>query len=305
MQIYEAELKASPKQKARKALVKLGLKPYYFNLAVNAEIEDKKYAIYDEPSPVLLAKLLDRVIKTPNRDDRYKLLLEPVPYPTASNSQDKPELWFDYIDGLTSKDIVRGIAETAHHLLPEGRSTWEDAVDLGAGVGYLGAALIGRNDSHRVADSVTLVDISPELLNVAQTRYGTDIQTVQADVTKLPFDDGSFDLAASTGLVYSFGSELQAPYFKEVSRILRPGGIYLDGDYSGGRRYSKARSAARLQLEQLVQMHVSLESPFDPLGDVEDKAAYFDQFGLKLSYEQYKDAQANTDVSIRVLQKTA
>jgi len=305
MQTYEAEPKASPKQKARIMLAKLGVGPYYANLAVQAEIQDKHHGISDEPSPWAMAKLLDRISEAKTTEDRYKLLLEPVPYPEGVSKEGKPELWFDYIDWMTSEDIVQAMNKTSLSVLPENQALWHDAVDLGAGIGYLGASLVGKNGSPRVAESVTLVDLSPTLLKVAENRYGAVMKQVVADVTKLPFADGSFDLAASAGLVYSLGTEMQDTFFKEVSRILKPVGVYMDGDYQGSTRHTKALTVARFQLEGLVQMTAALETPFDPLIDIEDKAAYFEQFGLKLSYRDYVDEQTKNSIQIRILEKQA
>jgi len=307
MQLHEAEpaLKASPKQTARILLAKLGVGPYYARLGVEAEIADRQLGILDEPSSKDLTKLLKQVIDARTMEDRYKLLLQPVPYPNKDSKPDRPELWFDYIEELTSEDIVEGIGKTALELLPQDKSTYDKAVDLGAGIGYLGATLIGSNKLPRVADSVTLVDVSPAMLAAAADRYGPVMDQVQADVTKLPFADQSFDLIASAGLVYGLGTELQEPYFKEVSRILQPGGIYLDGDYLGGHRHSSARSVPRLQLGYLVKAHASLEMPFDPLVNVKDKAAYFEQFGLKLSYKEYVDDTSGNNIQIRILKKTS
>lgn len=305
MQIHEAEPKASPKQKARIMLAKLGIGPYYANLAVQAEIQDKHRGISDEPTPRALAELLDKISEAKTTEDRYKLLLEPVPYPKGVSVEGKPELWFDYIDWMTSEDIVQAMNKAALSALPKDRLLWQDAVDLGAGIGYLGASLVGKNGLPRVAESVTLVDLSPTLLKVAENRYGTEMEQVAADVTKLPFADKSFDLAASAGLVYSLGTETQAPFFKEVSRILKPGGVYIDGDYLGATRHTKARTVPRFQLETLIQMTTALETPFDPLVDIKDKPAYFEQFGLKLSYRDYVDEQTKNTIQIRILEKQA
>lgn len=303
MQIHEAEPKASPKQKARLMLARLGIGPYYASIGVRAEILDKHHGITDEPSARSMVELINRIDNADSMEERYKILTEPVPYPKGISKQDKPELWFDYIDWMTSEDIVQAINKTASSLLSEGKPTWNNAIDLGAGIGYLGANLIGKNDSPRVAESVTLVDLSPTLLKVAEKRYGPEMKQVVADVTKLPFDDETFDLVTSAGLIYSLGPEMQAPFFKEVSRILSPGGVYLDGDYLGPYRHSKARTVPRFQLETIVQMSAALETPFNPLFEVEDKTAYFEQFGLKLSYRDYVDEQTKNTIQIRILEK--
>jgi ubiquinone/menaquinone biosynthesis C-methylase UbiE len=166
--------------------------------------------------------------------------------------------------------------------------------------------LIGKDKLPRIADSVTLVDLSPTLLKVATDRYGSDMDQTLADVTELPFADQSFDLITSGGLIYSLGTIRQEPYFEEVSRVLRAGGIYLDGDYlPGSPRHIKAGSVERFQLEWLIKSHAFLEPPFDPLEDVEDKAAYFEKFGLKLSYKEYLDETFQNRIQIRILEKAA
>lgn len=305
MQLPQADRapKTSNKQKIKLALANLGIGPYYTRIGIDAEIADKQFGIVDEPSTKSMVELLNKVTKARTSEEKYGLLVQPVPYPNHEPGSQRPELWFDYIDELTSVDIIEGIGKTAIELLPIGKSSWHQALDLGAGTGYLGATLIGEKGLPRVADSVTLVDSSSTMLNVAADRYGSKMDCVQADVTKLPFADQSFDLVTSAGLVYGLGAELQKPYFKEVSRILQPNGIYLDGDYIGGNKHSKSKTIPRIKLEWLIKAHAALEMPFDPLIEIEDKVSYFQQFGLDLSYSNYKDAGTGNDIQIRILQK--
>ena len=76
---------------------------------------------------------------------------------------------------------------------------------------------------------VTVVDISGEMLELdrlAAGRYGFEVKTIQANMQHMPMlADQSFDLVihpVSTCYVPDI-----APVFREVSRVLRPGGLYV------------------------------------------------------------------------------
>ncbi len=73
---------------------------------------------------------------------------------------------------------------------------------------------------------------------------GIKINWIQADASKMPFPDESFDLVFSTYVVGAMGGKVHGPqivegYAKESARVLKPGGehitldFYLDGKYMG------------------------------------------------------------------------
>ncbi len=310
-------------QKARIFLArKLGIGSVFTRAAVEAEISDRHNPELwaQHPSPKALLELYERVSKAATTEDRYEILAEPVAYPPENDNPDRAELWFDYIEELTSKDIIQGIAETALERLPAGKQLYERAADLGGGTGFLSSTLLGKGSTPKVAESVTLVDQSPALIKVADERYGPDLETVLGDVTQMPFPDETFDLMTSSGLVYSLEPEQQAPYFREVSRLLQSGGLYLDGDYSGSSRAIQGgRTFDRHTLQFFIAMAVSREYPFDPLdfdefgnnpqmplifNGAKDYTEFFEQFGLKLSYKEYADKQSGNNIRIRILEKT-
>ena len=102
----------------------------------------------------------------------------------------------------------------------------ERALELGTGTG-VGALLIAREFPRC---SVRGVDISVPMIEQAQERIGLDpearVSFRVADASKLPFDDGSFDLVAQLNL---------PPFLDETARVLRPGGYFVTATSWGQR----------------------------------------------------------------------
>jgi SAM-dependent methyltransferase len=75
-----------------------------------------------------------------------------------------------------------------------------------------------------VARSTTGIDLSPEAVERAQGRH-PDIAAQEADVRRLPFEDGSFDLVVSLSTLDHLASVAQiAAAIEELARVLAPGG---------------------------------------------------------------------------------
>jgi len=268
-------------------------------LVVRAEIADRINSDTADPeiSPRALADFFLTMLHTPP-DKAYGLLAQPVPAVDAKEHSGR--VWFDAIEGLTNHSIVQSVAAQARRLAPPDKSRWEHAADLGAGTGELGKLLLDDGSGGRIADQVTLVDRTPELLGVAARRYGDAMNYVRGDVLQLPFADESFDLMTSGGLVHSLGSAVQNAYFGEVSRLLKPGGVYLDGDQHEGPRVT--RNPGRSRLSRLIMWEASgLEIMGDPLHGV-DKESYFSEFGLAFS-EQILEHPGVEPITLRILQK--
>ncbi len=105
--------------------------------------------------------------------------------------------------------------------------------ELGCGGGRNAAALLQRFPSSQVV----ALDYSEEAvqktadLNRDAVASGR-CRTVQGDVSHMPLDDGSFDLACAFETVYFWPGPTKS--FAEVSRILKPGGIFLIVNESDG-----------------------------------------------------------------------
>jgi ubiquinone/menaquinone biosynthesis C-methylase UbiE len=97
----------------------------------------------------------------------------------------------------------------------------ERALDSGTGTGTLALALAP------LVREVVGVDIVPELLEYARRDAPSNVTFVEGDATKLPLEDGSFDLACSRRTFHHIARpELAAA---ELTRVTAPGGrIFVD-----------------------------------------------------------------------------
>jgi SAM-dependent methyltransferase len=101
-------------------------------------------------------------------------------------------------------------------VLPSGD---ERALDAGCGAGALALALAP------LVLEVVGVDRVPELLDLARERAPENTSFVEGDVTKLPFEDGSFDLAGTLRTLH----HVHRPELvvAELGRVTRLGGRVL------------------------------------------------------------------------------
>jgi SAM-dependent methyltransferase len=117
-------------------------------------------------------------------------------------------------------------SEDVYHLLHRWTGqTRSSILDLGCGLGRhsLLFALYGFD--------VTALDASESglrRLEAAAARLGLSVHTVHADLTKLPFDAGSFDFVLAYHSIYHVDSEGMAAAMNELHRILKPASeVYL------------------------------------------------------------------------------
>src|SRR5215208_1777867 len=101
----------------------------------------------------------------------------------------------------------------------------ERAVDVGAGTGALAFALAP------LVREVVAVDASPELIAAARPHAPANATFVEGDATRLPFERGEFDLAATLRVLHHVPRpELVVA---ELARVVRPGGTVLVVDQLG------------------------------------------------------------------------
>lgn len=104
-------------------------------------------------------------------------------------------------------------------------------VDAGAGPGYLSIELAKITNLQ-----VYALDIDPEAIeiakkNIAAAGLSEKIKPVLANVEKMPFPNNFADLVVSRGSFIFWKNKVQA--FKEVKRILKPGGVAFIGGGMG------------------------------------------------------------------------
>lgn len=103
-----------------------------------------------------------------------------------------------------------------------------EAVDVEAGARVLDVACGNGNATLAAARrgcNVTGLDYVPELLRRAAARAqaeGLELQLVEGDAERLPFEAGQFDVALSTyGIMFAPDQEQAA---REIARVVKPGG---------------------------------------------------------------------------------
>ena len=94
---------------------------------------------------------------------------------------------------------------------------YQHAADIGGGFGRFPAVLT------EYADRVTLVDPSTQQLDLSREIFpGQPFERRLAEAAKLPFDDGSIDLAIMVRVLHHLPDP--ANELAELARVLRPGG---------------------------------------------------------------------------------
>lgn len=93
------------------------------------------------------------------------------------------------------------------------------------------------------------VDLSAEALGVARSKLGARGVYLQADLTSLPIQTGSVDAVTCNHVIYQIPADQQAAVFKELWRVLKPGGIAVIV-------YWWRDTPLQWRLEQLARMFV-------------------------------------------------
>ena len=105
----------------------------------------------------------------------------------------------------------------------------ERVLDLGCTVG---SSMLPFVDAFPAAE-VHAVDVAAPLLRYAHARAeltGRAIHFSQQNAENTDFDDGSFDLVISTGLLHETSVKAMPRIMKECFRLLRPGGLMVHGE---------------------------------------------------------------------------
>lgn len=95
-----------------------------------------------------------------------------------------------------------------------------DALDVGCGLGLQHPFLGGR------LGRLTGVDIARKALDEA-ARRNPQVHYVAYDGSRLPFDDGSFDVAFGMTLLHILPPVQRPGVVRELARVVRPGGLVV------------------------------------------------------------------------------
>ncbi len=146
-----------------------------------------------------------------------------------------------YISPMTPPDL-RAIFQWDVHSWSRALPLWEDHLPKARPFSALG---IGERDGGlslwlaSKGGEVTCTDLGPpsQAAKELHTRYSLQdhITYAQADVTDLPFADGTFDVVVFKSVIGALGTtERQMVAMHEMHRVLKPGGVLLFAENLGG-----------------------------------------------------------------------
>jgi SAM-dependent methyltransferase len=99
----------------------------------------------------------------------------------------------------------------------------ERVLDIGTGAGHTALVLAPR------VSSVVLTDPVPTMLSTARRLFEEagvrNAEFIEAVAERLPFSDASFDIVTTRLAAHHFDDVALA--FREVARVLRPGGVFI------------------------------------------------------------------------------
>ena len=93
-------------------------------------------------------------------------------------------------------------------------------LDFGAGVGYS----VPFFTRHLPAARVTCLDVSRKSLDVGAAHHGSAAEFKHFDGRKIPFDDGTFDVALASCVFHHIPHDEHVALLGEIRRVLRSGG---------------------------------------------------------------------------------
>lgn len=147
-------------------------------------------------------------------------------------------------------------------------------LDLGAGVGRHALALA------RAGHAVTALDAAPDgLARIAQA--GLPVETVQAEMTDLPFADGAFDHVLSWNVIYHGDESVVSRSIAEIRRVLTPGGSFLGTMLSNRRLPVEQANAAGREVSRNTWV-------FQGGGDKEHPHYFCDAAGLIALFDGFE-----------------
>jgi demethylmenaquinone methyltransferase/2-methoxy-6-polyprenyl-1,4-benzoquinol methylase/phosphoethanolamine N-methyltransferase len=108
----------------------------------------------------------------------------------------------------------------------------ERVLDVGCGPGTLALAAKERAGPD---GEVYGIDAGAEMIEVARkkaAKAGSDVRFQTGLIEEIPFPDGYFDVVFSTFMLHHLPDDLKRRGFREIARVLKPGGRLLAADFA-------------------------------------------------------------------------
>ncbi len=127
---------------------------------------------------------------------------------------------------------VRGLESTLELANELGAQPTDEVLDIGSGLGGPARLLTGETRCRVIGIDLTAVYV--DIANQLTLRCGMEaqVQFVLADALDLPFEAGRFDKAWTQHVAMNI--EDKASLYKEVARVLKPGGVFALYDVMQG-----------------------------------------------------------------------
>ena len=127
-------------------------------------------------------------------------------------------------------------------------TTQDRVLDLGCGIGNILIALSQKID---FIHPPVGVDVSPDLVRIGEREIekaglAGRIPLKVAPATRLPFEDAAFDVVVTSHVLKHLDDESLLTGFREVARVLRPGGRFLLWEFAKRPRSALLFWSARL-----------------------------------------------------------
>jgi arsenite methyltransferase len=151
-----------------------------------------------------------------------------MPYPVGRESLARLGYRSEWLAGIPSAIVDRfiGVGNPFNLRLAQ---SGERVLDVGCGCGldaFVAGAMVGTTGE------VVGIDLSPEMLDWPRTAqeeiHARNLRFIEGSVEALPFEDASFDLVISNGVLNLVPDKDAA--FHEIARVLRDDGDFVAAD---------------------------------------------------------------------------
>jgi ubiquinone/menaquinone biosynthesis C-methylase UbiE len=203
-------------------------------------------------------------------------------YDLTTNRASNGQRWFEALELFSSPQIDRAIEGTLRDWTRE--APFHAALDVGTGTGRM-LPILEAN-----ATNVTAIDRNSSLLGVAVEKAKPGTTLVKGDLTQLPFDAESFDLITCVGVSGSLDTATKTAFFREISRVLQHGGVYIEGSYYEdeqgymGPDLGQSTQTAKGTLADMIVDTISGKHALNETLDYEQEQALLAELGMTREY---------------------
>jgi ubiquinone/menaquinone biosynthesis C-methylase UbiE len=120
---------------------------------------------------------------------------------------------------------VRGLERVAAGLRPGDQIS---VLDVGTGAADIAEAILGWARARGLQPRVVATDISAEILAIAKRGRAEGLEFALADARRLPFAEGSFDVATCSLLLHHLDADGAVAVLREMRRVSRRGVVVND-----------------------------------------------------------------------------